>query len=137
MLTIFEYHHLYELVLGTKTRPTSNQVEQDKFDDRNREAVMLLKLSVIDDQLPQIPSGKSAVEIWKYLKELHETSDKSQAFFLKNQLFSIMMDERMSLEHLTKIKDIRNQLEAIGRKMEEEDMVVITLKSLPYPMSTS
>ena len=38
----------------------------------------------------------------------------------------------MSLqEHLTKIKDIRDQLEAIGRKMEEEDMVVITLKSLP------
>ena len=93
---------------------------------------MLLKLFVIDDQLPQIPFGKSAAEIWKYLKELHETSDKSRAFFLKNQLFSIMMDERMSLqEHLTKIKDIRDQLEAIGRKMEEEDMVVITLKSLP------
>ena len=132
MLTIFEYCHLDELVLGTKTCPTSDQAEQDKFDDRNREAVMLLKLSVIDDQLPQIPSGKSAAEIWKYLKELHETSDKSRAFFLKNQLFSIMMDERMSLqEHLTKIKDIRDQLEAIGRKMEEEDMVVITLKSLP------
>ena len=107
MLTIFEYRRLDKLVLGTKTRPTSDQAKQDKFDDRNREAFMLLKLSIIDDQLPQIPSGKSDVEIWKYLKELHETSDKSRAFFLKNRLFSIMMDERMSLqEHLTKIKDI-------------------------------
>eukprot|EP00253_Pinus_taeda_P013936 PITA_13936 len=93
---------------------------------------MLLKLSVTDDQLPQIPSGKTAAEIWQQLKELHETSDKSRAFFLKNQLFSIMMDEHMSLqEHLNRIKDIRHQLEAIGRTMEEEDMVVITLKSLP------
>ena len=93
---------------------------------------MLLKLSVTDDQLPQIPSGKTTAEIWKHLKELHETSDKSRAFFLKNQLFSIMMDEHISLqEHLNKIKAIRDQVEAIGRTMEEEDMVVITLKSLP------
>eukprot|EP00253_Pinus_taeda_P006482 PITA_06482 len=93
---------------------------------------MLLKLSVADDQLPQIPSGKTAAGIWQQLKELHETSDKSRAFFLKNQLFSIMMDEHMSLqEHPNKIKDIRDQLEVIGRTMEEEDMVVITLKSLP------
>ena len=93
---------------------------------------MLLKLFIIDDQLPQIPSDKSDIDIWKYLKELHETFHKSRAFFLKNHLFSIMMDERMSLqEHLMKIKDICNQLEAIGQTMEEEDMVVITLKSLP------
>ena len=59
---------------------------------------MLLKLSVTDDQLPQIPSGKTTAEIWKHLKELHETSDKSRAFFRKNQLFSIMMDEHMSLQ---------------------------------------
>ena len=46
-------------------------------------------------------------------------------------LFSIMMSEGASLqEHLLKIKDLQEQLEAIGRKMEEEDMV-ITLKNLP------
>ena len=38
----------------------------------------------------------------------------------------------MSLqEHLLKIKDIKDHLEAIGHAIEEEDMVVITLKSLP------
>jgi len=66
------------------------------------------------------------------LKETHEISDKGRAFFLKNMLFSIKMSEGASLqEHLLKIKDIREQLEAIGRKMAEEDMVVITLNSLP------
>ena len=42
------------------------------------------------------------------------------------------MNENESLhEHLVKIKDIREQLNAFGGNMEEEDMVVITLKSLP------
>jgi hypothetical protein len=45
--------------------------------------------------------------------------------------FSIKMSEGASLqENLLKIKDIREQLEAIGRNMEEEDMVVITLNIL-------
>eukprot|EP00253_Pinus_taeda_P011625 PITA_11625 len=134
MLTIFEYRHLDQLVLGKELHPGIAGTDQDKFDDRNREAIMLLKLFVTDDQLLQIPFGKTAAKIWQHLKELHETSDKSRAFFLNNQLFSIMMEEHMSLqEHLNKIKDIRDQLEAIGRTMEEEDMVVITLKNLPKP----
>jgi hypothetical protein len=41
------------------------------------------------------------------------------------------MEEHDSLpNHLLKIKDIRDQLKAIDRKMEEEDLVIITLKSL-------
>lgn len=68
---------------------------------------MLIKPPITNDQLPQVPFGKTAAKIWTILKDLHETSDKSHAFFLKNQLFSIMVDECMSLqEHLTKIKDI-------------------------------
>ena len=51
---------------------------------------------------------------------------------MKNTLFSIVMDERTTLQaHLNWIQEIRDQLLAIGRKMEEEDIVVITLRSLP------
>lgn len=60
-----------------------------------------------------------------------QTLGKGKAFFLVNMLFSIMVDEKMSLQdHLMKIKNIWDQLEAISRKIEE-DMVVMTLKSLP------
>lgn len=42
------------------------------------------------------------------------------------------MDEHTSLQaHLNRIQEIRDQLLAISRKMEEEDIVVITLWSLP------
>lgn len=115
MLTIFEYRCLDQLVLGKESHPTTAGDDQDKHDVKNREVVMLIKLSVTDDQLPQVPTGKTAKEIWDLLKDLHETSDKSRAFFLKKMLFSIMMDEKSSIQaHLTKIKDICDQLEAIG-----------------------
>ena len=68
---------------------------------------MLLKLSVADDELSQIPSDKIVVEIWAHLINLHETSNKRRAFFLKNTLFSIIMDEETSLQaHLNRIQEI-------------------------------
>ena len=38
---------------------------------------MRLKLSIADDQLSQIPSSKTVVELWAHLKNLHETSAKA------------------------------------------------------------
>jgi hypothetical protein len=50
---------------------------------------------------------------------IHRTSDKGKAFFLKNILFSIMMEKRYSLQdHLLKIKDIQDNLKSIDRNME-------------------
>lgn len=93
---------------------------------------MLLKLSITNEMLPKVLLGKTSIEIQTHLKNPQGTSNKGKAFFLKNMLFSIMIDDKMSLQdHLKKIKDICDQLEAIGCKMEEEDMVVIMLKSLP------
>jgi hypothetical protein len=43
-----------------------------------------------------------------------------------------MSDGASLQKHLLKIKDIQEQLKAIDQKMEEEDMVVTTLKILPH-----
>lgn len=80
------------------THPTTIQVDQDKFDDQIWEVIILIKIIFTNDQLPWIPSGKFATNIWNHLKELHETFDKIWVFFIKNQLLSIKMDERMSLQ---------------------------------------
>ena len=63
---------------------------------------------------------------------MHENSDKSKAFFPRNMLFTMKMEEFDSLQdHLMKINDTQDQLKSIERKMKEKDMVVITLKILP------
>jgi len=70
MMTIFEYRCLDKIILGTTTRPPVAGKDQGRFDEQNCEAVMLIKLSIIDDQLPQVLFGKTTKEIWESLKPL-------------------------------------------------------------------
>jgi hypothetical protein len=71
--------------------------DQDKFDEKDKEVVMLIKLSMTNEMLTEVQTGKTSSTIWTHLKDLHETSNKGRAFFLKNMLFSMMMDEHASL----------------------------------------
>lgn len=52
ILTIFEYRVIDQLVLGRVSGPSATGFDQTKFNEQNREAVMLIKLSVTDNQLP-------------------------------------------------------------------------------------
>ena len=60
---ISEYCFLEVHVLSTETRPTIVDSTQNKFDDRNHEAVMLIKLLDTSDQLCQALSSKTTIEI--------------------------------------------------------------------------
>jgi hypothetical protein len=46
MLTTFEYRCLANIVLGKLIWSTVASKDQDKFDEKDREAMMLIKLSV-------------------------------------------------------------------------------------------
>lgn len=107
MLMIFEYRCLDKIILDIDTWPTLLGKDQDKFDDRDWEAAMLIKLSVTDEMLLEVQTSTNSTEVWKHLWDLHEMSCKSRAF-LKNMFFLIMMNETSLQEHLLKIKDIRD-----------------------------
>jgi hypothetical protein len=78
-------------------------------DAKYREAVMLIKLLVTNEMLLEVQDDNDAfVMLWWNLLKMHETSDNSRVFLLRNILFSIKMEELVSLpNHLLKIKDIR------------------------------
>lgn len=63
MLAIFQCRCLAYIVLGKDTQPTVAGKDQDKFDGQDREAVMLLKLSVIDEMLPKVQTEKTFATI--------------------------------------------------------------------------
>jgi hypothetical protein len=54
MLAIFAYRCLSNVVPGTSLRHTVAGKDQDKFDGQDREVVMLIKLSMIDEMLPEV-----------------------------------------------------------------------------------
>jgi hypothetical protein len=83
-----------------------NRIDVDAqvaYDVKNQEVVMLIKLSMMNEMLPQVQNGNDTFVMWGNLQDTHETLDKSRAFFLKNMLFSIKMDEFDSEDHLLKI----------------------------------
>jgi hypothetical protein len=63
MLAIFAYRFLSDVVLGTSPRPTVAGKDEDKFDGQDREAMMLIKLSVTDEMLPEVQNGKTIAAI--------------------------------------------------------------------------
>lgn len=92
---------------------------------------MFIKLSDMDDMLPEVQIRDDAFTIWLTLWNLHETFDKGRAFSLKNNLLSIKMEEHGSLpDHLLKIKNIKDHFSVIDRKVELKDLVIIALKSM-------
>ena len=93
--------------------------------------MILITLFVTDEMLPKVQTKDDTFTLGQDLQNLHETFDKGRVVLLKNILFSIKEEEHDSLlDHLLRIIDIRDLLKAIDRKMKEEDLVIITLKSL-------
>jgi hypothetical protein len=133
MLAIFEYRCLAKLVLGKEMQSKTNVDAQAEY-KKNRETVMLIKLSVTNEMLPKVHDGNDEFVMWGNLRDMHETSNKGTEFFLKNMLFSIKMVESDSLpDHLLKIKDIKDQLKLIERKMEEDINCILPMQILLRP----
>jgi hypothetical protein len=67
MLAIFEYRCLAKLILGKEIQSETNEDTLEKYDAKNRKAVMLIKLFVTDEMLPEVRTGDNAFPIWQTL----------------------------------------------------------------------
>jgi hypothetical protein len=81
---------------------------------------MLIKFSVTNEMLLEVQYDNHPFIMWGNLLKMYETFDNNRAFFLKNMLFSIQMEEFDSLpNHLLKSKDIGHQLKSIDKEWKK------------------
>jgi hypothetical protein len=90
-------------------------LEQEILDAKNRDDVILIKLSIINDMSPKVQDGDDAYTIWKVLQEMHETSYKVRVFFLSIMLLLINIKGDSLLKHMKNQRNKRSKT-AIGRK---------------------
>jgi len=76
-LSIFEYRCLDKLVLRKEIWNETNVDAQEKYDSRNQGAVKLIKLSLMNQMIPEDQDGNDAFVMKGKLWIMHEAFDKN------------------------------------------------------------
>ena len=94
------------------------------------QALAEVQFTLNKTQMHMVMKCTRAYDAWCILKNKHQQSSKSNLVFLKNQFYSLQMNEKKSIqEFVTYIDETADQLAALSKNKEgtEEDKALILL----------
>ncbi|XP_025982149.1 uncharacterized protein LOC114391650 [Glycine soja] len=110
----------------------SSNLEASVLEQQEEKAHSLILLSLSDKVLYKVAEEQTVVGLWLKLEKLYMMKYICNKFLLKKRLFGLRMKEGASLkEHLDELNSILMELRDIDLKMEDEDVTMILLASLP------
>lgn len=109
-----------------------DEIEKATWKRRNNKAKKIIVDSVKEHILPSIENLKKAFEIFTTIKNAFEINNSSRLITLKNQLMNIKMNKGETISsYFGRISEIRNHLNSIGNKVEDQELSILTLRGLP------
>jgi hypothetical protein len=128
---------LWKYVNGTEVlAEDANEATREDFRKKSQKAFSTIVMAVSTPKLYLVTSCDQPKDAWDTLRNYFERETLANKLFLKKKYFRTEMMEGTSLEaHLKHMKEITDQLAAIGSPISE-DQVVTLLGSLPPSYST-
>jgi hypothetical protein len=120
-----------KFVNGIATIPN----DEDQITDYNKKATKAFALlceHFTDAQLAHIQYCENVKSTWETLCDVHEAKTIGNKLFFRSRFFTIKMQEGEDLlAHINMVKALADQLHSIEVKIENEDVYIVLLMSLP------
>ena len=122
---------------NTEPPGIANMQARQEFLRKRERAFAIIVLSINTSQLYLVTSCTTPKEAWDVLRNHYERNTLANKLFLKKKYFRCEMPESMTVEeHLKQMKELTDQLAAVGAEIAEEDQIVTLLGSLPDSYQT-
>ena len=116
--------------VALKEKPTT--MKDEDWEEKCEIAKSSIELHLADNVLLHIGEKMTAKEAWDKLESTYMGKTISNKLLLKEQLFSLKMEEGDDLhDHISKFQNCIINLEKVGSKMDDEDTAMMLLQSLP------
>ena len=129
---------LWSVVDGSETLAEGAEpAVRSNYEKKCQKAFSTLALAIGTSQLYLVTSCTQPKDAWDTLSNHFERNTLANKLFLKKRFFRMEMKVGTSIEkHLKSMKELSDQLAALGSPITEEDQVVTLLGSLPDSFST-
>lgn len=129
---------LHKALKGRPTVETSKEGSKSGMSDEDWEeldlkAASVIRLSLAKNVLANVQGISSAKELWEKLEGMYQAKGVSNRVYLKEQFHTLRMNEGTTIsDHLSVLNGIVSELEAIGVKIDDEDIALRLIWSLPH-----
>jgi hypothetical protein len=130
---ILEENDLASFIKEYVPEPTDDAAKEKHQNDTIR-AKRIIVDSIKDHLIPQVSSKKTPKEMLDALTRLYEGKNINQKMNLRTQLKNIRMQKGETIqEYFSRISQFKEQLEAIGDTIDEDELIMTTLNGLTRP----
>ena len=130
---------LWEYVDGDQVPPevTINmsadaKAKADEWKKKDNCALAQIALTVSNSELVHIKGAHSAREAWLKICNVYEAKGLAAKIFLRRKFFNVKLREGDTMQsHINYVRELADQLDAIGAPVADDDIAMTLLCSLP------
>lgn len=136
IVLILQENELWGIVENSTTTPVTVPPATDvaaltAFNKLDIKAKRIILDAVKDHVIPHISEKARAYEMWASLIQMYQSSNENRKMVLKDKIKNIRMGKGESVtSYLTQTKQVRDELAAVGEKMEDADIVRTALNGV-------